>query len=195
VALVNCGDELEVEFSVPESLISGIEEGMQPTIRFDSVPGETFTGTVTEVGVAAGSGTTFPVTARIDGTHAQLRAGLAAEVVLLFGGASEEEVILVPLVAVVHDPGGNFVFLAEPQGEGQAVVVRRPVDLGELTVDGVEILGGLSPGERVITAGTSVIRQGLRVRLEGDRLERDAPEGDRPELGPADQSAASSVGQ
>lgn len=166
VALVNCGDELEVGLSMPESLIGGIEEGMRTAIRFDALPDETFTGTVTEVGVAARSGTTFPVTVRVDGTHSQLRSGLAAEVILQFRGSGEKEVILVPLTAVVHEPGGNFVFLVEPESDDEAMVVRREVELGELTADGMEIVGGLSPGERVITAGTSVVRQGLRVRFE-----------------------------
>jgi multidrug efflux pump subunit AcrA (membrane-fusion protein) len=166
VALVNCGDGLEVDISVPEGLIGGIEEGMPATLRFDALPEEVLAGTVTEVGVAARAGATFPVTVRIDGDHPGLRSGLAAEATLEFGGEGGQEVILVPLTAVVHEPDGSFVFLAEPDGAEQATVARRQVQLGELTAEGLEIKGGLTPGDLVITAGTSVIREGLRVRLE-----------------------------
>jgi hypothetical protein len=37
------------------------------------------------------------------------------------------------------------------------------VTLGELTRSGVEVLACLEPGDRVITAGVSVIRDGQRV--------------------------------
>lgn len=166
VALVNCGEELEVEISVPESLIGGIQEGMRTTIQFAALPDEEFSGSVSEVGGVAQSGSTFPVIIRIEGNQPQLRSGLAAEVTLEFGSSDAEEVILVPLTAVVNEPDGSFVFLAEPAGDGQAMVVRRAVGLGDLTEDGMEIRSGLSPGDLVITAGTSVIREGLRVRLE-----------------------------
>ena len=41
----------------------------------------------------------------------------------------------------------------------------REVALGELTRIGVEVLDGLAPGDRVITAGVSVIRDGQRVLI------------------------------
>ena len=40
---------------------------------------------------------------------------------------------------------------------------RRDVSLGELTQSGIEIAEGLAVGDRVITAGISVIREGQRV--------------------------------
>ncbi len=166
VATVNCGSELEVELSIPESLIGGLREGMEAAVTFDALPGETFAGTVTEVGVTARAGATFPATVAIAGEQTQLRSGLAAEVRFEFGGGGAV-VFLVPLSALVNDDAGSFVYLAEPASEaGEAVVVRRDVELGELTERGVEVRSGLNPGERVITAGTSVVREGLRVLIE-----------------------------
>ena len=180
IAIVNCGDALEIDLAVPESLIGKLLQGMAATIRFSALPGEAFTGKVSEVGVAAGQGTTFPVTVALDGTHPQLRAGLAAEVSFELGDSSRGEVFLVPLSAVVSDAGSTFVYVAEPSAEAgaaggageesarEAVVSRREVVLGELTEGGVEVKGGLAAGDRVITAGTSVIREGLRVLVGHD---------------------------
>lgn len=169
IAIVNCGAGLDVDLAIPESLIGSLRPSMTATIRFSSLPGETFTGKVAEVGVAAGEGATFPVTVSIDGVHPELRTGLAAEVSFAFGDGGRGEVFLLPLSAVVHDSSSTFVYVAEPAGTaGEAIVVRRSIELGELTEMGVEITSGLSPGERVITAGTTVIREGLRVALQDE---------------------------
>ena len=166
VATVNCGEQLEVELSIPESLISDLQSGMAATVRFDARPEDTFDATITEVGVAARDGATFPVTVAIDGGEqaGALRSGLAAEVSIRFMDPSDLGAILVPLSAVLETPEGVYVFLAEATDvEGEAVVSRRAVELGELTAGGLEIRSGLSPGDRVITAGTSMVREGLRV--------------------------------
>jgi HlyD family secretion protein len=55
--------------------------------------------------------------------------------------------ILVPYGAFLNDTGGAWVFVAAPDGRS---AVRRTVRLGRRNADHVEVLDGLSPGERVI---------------------------------------------
>ena len=45
---------------------------------------------------------------------------------------------------------------------------RKPVSLGELTQLGIEVVDGVQIGDRVITAGITVIRDGQRVLLAAD---------------------------
>lgn len=165
VARVNCGQELEVNTDVPESVIAGISQGMAVTIRFNSLPGDTFEGRVIEVGVASdGTSSTFPVSVRVEEPDPALRSGLAAEVSFSFTSKSVAGTHLVPLTAVVNDADGPYVYVAEPVAEaGQAIVRRKPVRLGELTEAGMQVQAGLATGDRVITAGVSVIREGQRV--------------------------------
>ena len=169
VAMVTCGDELEVELAIPASLVQELSLGMPATVRFDALGESEFTGEVSQIGVVARDGATFPVTVRLapDGSAGStaLRAGLAAEVGLRFGDGGEGTV-LVPLSAVVETDGATYVFLSEPSTPGEAVVTQREVTVGELTDGGLEVRSGLATGDRVITAGTAVIRDGLRVRSD-----------------------------
>ena len=48
---------------------------------------------------------------------------------------------------------------------GEAVVRRQDVTLGELTQSGIEVTDGLRQGDRVVTAGVSVVRDGQRVLI------------------------------
>lgn len=169
VATVNCGESLDVEIPIPESLIGQLDEGMSASVRFNALPGEIFLGVVSEVGVATNGGATFPVKISIDGGRSGIRTGLAAEV--RFDFSQPGGVLMVPLSAVTQGGDGAFVFIAEPVA-GQAGpntlarVGRRAVEVGELTAEGLEVTSGLQPGDHVITAGLSSLREGLEVRLE-----------------------------
>ena len=67
---------------------------------------------------------------------------------------------------MIRDPSGTFVYVALPtEVPGQALINRKPVTLGELTQSGVVILAGVTAGDRVVTAGLSVIRDGQHVLI------------------------------
>ena len=57
--------------------------------------------------------------------------------------------VLLPNGGFYNDTGGAWVFVVAPDG-GSAV--KRQVRLGRRNADAVEVLDGLSPGERVITS-------------------------------------------
>lgn len=171
VAAVSCGDKFEVTMNLPESLIGLVDETRPVTIRFSSIPGRTFNGVISEISVASVSGSAgFPVVIRIDETDPALRSGLAADVTFQFDSAAASGAgVVIPVTAAINDPDGTYVFLAVPsETEGEAIVTRRPVVVGELSQFGIEISEGLSPGEFVITAGISVIRDGQRVLVLPD---------------------------
>ena len=157
----------EVAFAAPEAFIRQIRDGSPASVVFDAIPGESFSGTVTEVGVAPGSAaTTFPVIVRLGPDAAEIRSGMAAEVTIEFGGPEASGRIVAPLRAVGEDRQGRFVFVAEPVDQGFAVARRRAVSLGELTDDGVEVLDGLADGDLLVVAGFDRLHEGQRVRLE-----------------------------
>ncbi len=166
IASVSCGDAYEVTLNLPESLIGNVDQWTPVTLRFAALPKGEFLGEVSEIAVASAAGSAaFPVVIRIIGDHPELRSGLAADVTFQFdSGNGADGIVVLPVAAVIRDPGGTFVYVAEPVGEGvEAIVRRRSVELGELTQSGVEVIEGVSVGDRVITAGISVVRDGQRV--------------------------------
>lgn len=169
VAVVSCGDTFEVTLDLPESLIGSIEVGTDAAITFNAIPGIPFTGKVTEVAVASAAGSAgFPVVIRILENSPALRSGLAADVTLLIEENSGGDTFVLPVSAVVNGASGTYVYIAEPAGNGEAIVRSRPVGLGELTQLGIEVVDGVQIGDRVITAGITVIRDGQRVLLAAD---------------------------
>ncbi len=166
VVMLTGGSDIEVEVAIPEILISQIESGNPVTVNFDALPGKSYSGTISEVGVAAtGFATTFPVTVRLHSPDSNVRSGMAAEVAFLFESGDQRERIIVPAVAVGEDRVGRYVFVVEPTKGDTAVVRRINVQIGELHTDGLEIFDGLSDGDLVVTAGVSKIQDGQRVKM------------------------------
>ena len=60
--------------------------------------------------------------------------------------------VLIPNGAFFNDTGGNWVFVVDKNGNG---ATKRQIQLGRRNADFIEVLGGLRPGERVITSSYS----------------------------------------
>ena len=166
VATLLAGEQINVSVSVPASVIRSVVRGAEAQARFNALGGKTFRGTVTEVGVASvGGATTFPVTVRLREGQDQVRAGMAADVTFVFAAESNGPKYALPVSAVGEDRQGRFVFKVETTGDGQGVVHRSPVEVGQLLSDGIEIHAGVEPGDMVVIAGVSRIYDGLEVRV------------------------------
>ena len=138
------------------------------SIEFDAIPDKEFNAAVTEVGVKSTAlATTFPVTLRLEKADPDIRAGMAATVVFRFVSKDERERFLVPSASVGEDREGRFVFCVEPlpEEEGYGIVRRKPVVIGELTAEGMEVFEGLTDGDLVVTAGVTRIVDGQKVKL------------------------------
>lgn len=167
VVAVSCGDQYEVRVDLPESVIGNVDEYTPVSINFGAIPDMVFSGQITEVAVASiGSAAAFPVVIQVNEKHPSLRSGLAADVVFQFDSLARGGSVVLPLSAVIRGPDGIFVFIAEPtETKGEAIVRKTPISVGDLTRSGIEITQGLSPGDRVVTAGVSVIRDRQRVLI------------------------------
>jgi RND family efflux transporter MFP subunit len=172
VVTLTSGSRPEVELAIPGVVISRIHQGDTVTVTLSALPGSVFDAVVTEVGVAAtGAATTFPVRVRLVEDNDAVRAGMSADVEFRFQVGGPDSIYL-PSVAVGEDREGRFVFVLEPGEEpGVGVVRRRAVDVAEeLSADGIRVLSGVQPGERVVTAGVRRLVDEQRVRsTEADR--------------------------
>jgi len=169
VVRMTSGSTPEVEVAMPGVLISQVYEGDPVTVKFDAVTDAVFEAVVTEVGVAAiRTATTFPVTVRLARNDPGIRSGMAAEVAFRFEARDSRERIYLPTHAVGEDREGRYVFVLESGPEDEVGIVRRvAVEVGALTPDGLELLAGLTEGQRVVTAGVRRLTDGQRVKLLG----------------------------
>lgn len=153
-------DRLQVIFTVPETAVALARQGAEIEIRVAAFPGESFPGKVFFV-----SPTIDPAARRlvlkawIDNARHRLKPGMFANVDVEV--SKRHGALLVPEAAMVYDRNGSYVWrLVEDD-----VVQKVPVQVGLRQAGEVEILEGLAPGDRVISAGTHKVMAGDRVRI------------------------------
>jgi multidrug efflux pump subunit AcrA (membrane-fusion protein) len=79
----------------------------------------------------------------------------------------------VPVSAIFTDPtGAQSVWVVD---ESTMTVNQRPVQTGKMQADQVEIKEGLKGGERIVTAGTHLLQEGMKVRLYESRTDKNTP--------------------
>jgi membrane fusion protein (multidrug efflux system) len=151
-------DEMELVFTLPETVMALAREGMKVELEVSPHPGEKFPGTVYFVDprVDAVSRRVL-VKARVPNPEHKLKPGLFAELQVLI--SSRENAIMVPEDAIVYGREGVFVWRIE---NGQAVQV--PVEIGIRQPGRVELRSGVEPGDRIVSAGTHKLRVGSPVR-------------------------------
>lgn len=159
--LVNVEDIhiLKVDFRLPERYFTQLKVGQAVEVFADALPGARYAGTVEAINPRIdASGRSLEVRARLANTDGRLRPGMFARVRVIVG--ERANALLVPEEAIVPLGDDFFVYTV---ADGKANRVR--VKLGVRRESQVELLEGVKPGDRVVTAGMRVQRDGQPVRV------------------------------
>ena len=168
-AILNAGEQMKVEVDLPENVINQITVGMEPTITFSALSGQTFQGNVIEVSPVTSQNTaTYPIDVEITDATEAIKSGMAARVTFDLGNGEEQQSnqLVIPIKAVGEDGYGNFVFIIESEDGETGQVKKQPVEIGPIATGGYVINSGLEEGQLVATAGLQTLLDGQKVRLQ-----------------------------
>ena len=162
---------MEVQTAVNESVVNQIIPGQRVSTTFEALPNVILTGRAvsisqipTRVEVRSADDMTqppmdtgvrfFTVIVKLDSVTDQLKPGMSVEANIIT--REKPDALLVPADAIQ----GNAVFVIEG-----AHVRRREVKIGIRGTRNVEILSGLTEGERVASSAATDLKDGSRVRV------------------------------
>jgi HlyD family secretion protein len=139
------GNKLQAD--VDEYYLGRVHVGQTATAEVD---GKTFRLKVAKVYPQVRNGQ-FQIDLVFNGpAPTSVQRGQTVQTKLTLGDSSKA--LLVPNGAFFNDTGGNWIFVVDKSGNGAS---KRQVQLGRRNADFIEVLSGLSPGERVITSSYS----------------------------------------
>ncbi|MFG1705512.1 efflux RND transporter periplasmic adaptor subunit [Nonomuraea sp. M3C6] len=159
--------KLTLDADVDETDVLLVKKGHKAAVELDAVPGATYTAVVTGVGVTPMEGTTggvsYPVRLTLgpgafdDGSEAPTpKPGMSAVTRLTV--RESPSAVSAPASAIVSS-GRESVVWALRNGAAE----RRVVKLGAQGDAVVEVLSGLSVGDRIVVKGADSVRQGQRL--------------------------------
>ena len=150
---------IKLDFDVPEVFLALLERGLSVSARSAAYPDRVFQGAVTSVDTRIDPiSRTVTVRALLDNDERLLRPGMFLTVSLL---RENLDALMIPEQAIVPERSQQFVWLVDEAN----VVELREVQTGRRRPGQVEILGGLSAGDRVIIEGTQKARAGQPVSI------------------------------
>jgi RND family efflux transporter MFP subunit len=156
VTIVGKGS-LRVVLPFPERLSGQLKPGLAVTLDQPARPGQTVTGTITEVRPMVGTNNRA-VEALVElpaGSDWPPGGSVTARVVL----ASRDGVV-VPAGSVVRRPAGDVLYVVKDDK-----VAERKVTVGIRTEERAEVLAGVEAGETVVLSGAGFLTDGALVTV------------------------------
>jgi membrane fusion protein, multidrug efflux system len=154
--------QLVVRVGVSELDVVDLAQGDVVSVTLDAMPNRELRGRIRRI-FPVGDATTrlVPVEVVLDAQSAQLaRPGFLARIT--FDLATSDDVLLVPVSAVLGGEGAQAVFVVE-----SGTAIRRAVTTGLTSQGRIEIVAGLQEGEEVVVTGNNSLRDGMTVRTVG----------------------------
>jgi multidrug efflux pump subunit AcrA (membrane-fusion protein) len=80
-------------------------------------------------------------------------------------GGSRTTTLLVPLSAIVQAKDGKYGIFTIANSNAGEVARLHPVEIGAVTGTEISLLKGVEPGDRIITTGANLLKDGQRVEV------------------------------
>ncbi|WP_377485728.1 efflux RND transporter periplasmic adaptor subunit [Pontibacter toksunensis] len=152
-------DKLKLKVKVSESEVLLVEKGAKVKVKADAGAGQEYEGTVTAIGAQADPSLKFDVEVEVkNAANNNLRAGMYGTA--FFDVADQRDALLLPREAIVGSIQNPSVYVVKDQK-----AALRPVSVGTVTQNQVEILDGVQPGEQIVRSGQINLREGTKVSV------------------------------
>lgn len=145
--------------NIEQGDLGQVKIGQKAEVSVDAYPDKTFIGTVQIVNPeAASSNRMFRTKIVIDNKDGLLKPGMFTQVQLETGSAVK--VLTVPQEAVIETKGLYYAFIVKNNK-----AVCRPVQIGAIENNTIEIKAGLQSGDNVIVTSVNQLKDGDAVRV------------------------------
>jgi membrane fusion protein (multidrug efflux system) len=152
--------EMEIEFSLPETLYGQVTIGQAVTATSAAFPDRAFEGLVATIDSRIdATSRAFKVRALLPNPDLALPAGMFMHVSVVL---ESRMAVMVPEEAVIVQGDRTYVFVVDGDR-----ATARDVVLGLREPGAVEVVSGLADGEAVVVRGTPRLRDGAPVRVMG----------------------------
>lgn len=165
ITTLNDDSKMKLDFTVPAVYLRSLSVGLPIVAKSRDLDNKQFQGQVFSIDNQIDEVTrSIKVRALLDNKDHELTQGMLMLVDLK---ASSRDALIISESALVPLGSNNFVFAVKEEG-GSMIVDRRQIVIGERLAGSVEVLSGLSVGDKLVTHGLQKIRQGQNVSIMGE---------------------------
>ena len=160
-------DTVKIVVGVPDTVVRSVKVGQPVEVAIDAFPARTFHARISRMSSAADTVTrNFEVEVAIPNRDHLLRVGMIGSLQLANADAAgRASALQVPLSAVVQAKDGKYgVFVVSDSSAGE-IARLHSVEIGSVTGTDITVLNGLTAGDRIITTGANLLKDGQPVEV------------------------------
>jgi membrane fusion protein, multidrug efflux system len=159
IATIMMVDTLKLVFSVGEKDVSRIKKGQEVVFSLDTYRDKEFKGKVSTIYSGLDDRTrTLTIEALVPNSDSSLKAGFFAKVKVYT--ENEKNAVLIPTTSIVYDESKSKVFTLEGN-----TAREKLVKTGDSFGDFIEIVDGLTGGEKLVVVGQNNLADGVKVNV------------------------------
>ncbi|WP_109833321.1 efflux RND transporter periplasmic adaptor subunit [Reichenbachiella versicolor] len=142
--------EVKASMTLPDNEINNYKLGDIARVNIKALGNKEFVGKVDEISIQSMSSTpTYLAKISIENPTLTIKPGMNCTVYLPSKNGDMKRGFIVPIESIIPDEKGSyFVYVAE-----EAIAKKVSVELGQLYDKGIEVISGLSLGDKLITSG------------------------------------------
>jgi len=151
---------VKVDFTVPERDFTTVVQGQNIAAKNIAYKNHIFSGVITHVNSRLDNVTrAVQVRAEVKNTEMLLRPGMLLNIRL---ERSSENIIMIPESAIIPIENKQFVYVINNE-----IAERKTIKIGRRMPGSVEVLSGLSLGDKLVVEGTIKLSPGAKVTVKG----------------------------
>ena len=160
-------DIVKIVVGVPDTVLRSIKLGQSIDVAIDAFPTRKFNAHVSRIASAADTTTrNFDVEVAIPNRDHLLKAGMIGSLQLAQPGAADRvSTLVVPISAIVQANDGKYGVFTVSDSTSGTVARLHSVDIGTVNGTDITLVNGVAAGERIITTGANLLKDGQRVEV------------------------------
>jgi membrane fusion protein (multidrug efflux system) len=148
---------LIAELLLPQSELAKFRPGLEAKLTVDAIPGEIYDAKIERISPTIDKlNGTFRATIYVENPRGELAPGMFGRFSVNY--AKHEQSLAIPASTVSREDGQTVVYVVK-----DGIAERLAVQIGIESEGLAQILGGISPGDEIISSGSSGLRDGTRV--------------------------------
>ncbi len=152
-------DPLHAIIHVPEQELVKLSKGMPAIVGVDARKDKVYQGSILRISpIVDSSSGTFKVTVEVNDPNRQLKPGMFGRVGIVY--ANHSDTLLMDKNALIAEEQVPSVYVIS---ENKAI--KTPIETGFENSQHIEVLSGLSAGDRVVVAGQNSLKQDSLVDI------------------------------
>ena len=146
------------DLKIPEVYAAVLKKGLQLNAKFSAYKNKTYKGKIESVASRVDAQTrSILARAKIDNENSEIIPGSLLEIEILY---NEKESLGVPDTSIMYEGSKKFIYKIIENN----IIKKTEVKTGVRNKGNIEILNGLSEGDKIIAEGLTKVRPGMKVK-------------------------------